>query len=45
LLKAKTFADRTDAKLMQQIVELEQRVRERNRVVPSYLKELGLDEP
>lgn len=45
LLKAKTLADRNDAKLMHQIAELEQRVRERNRVVPNYLKELGLDEP
>ena len=45
LLKAKTFADRNDAKLMHQIVELEQRIKERNRVIPNHLKELGLDGP
>jgi hypothetical protein len=45
LLKAKTFADRNDTTLMRQIAEIEQRIRERNRVIPNYLKELGLDEP
>jgi hypothetical protein len=45
LLKAKALVDSDDAKLVQQIGELEQRIKERNRVTPNYVEELGLDMP
>ena len=45
LLKAKSLMDRNDAKFVQQIGELEQRIKERNRVTPNYVEELGLDMP
>lgn len=45
LLKAKALVDSNDAKLVQQIGELEQRIKERNRVTPNYVEELGLDMP
>ncbi|MGH8653727.1 MAG: hypothetical protein ACREYE_16845 [Gammaproteobacteria bacterium] len=45
LLKAKSLVDSNDAKLVHQIGKLEQRIRERNRVTPNYVEELGLDMP
>lgn len=45
LLKAKSLVDSKDVKLVQQIGELEQRIKERNRVTPNYVEELGLDMP
>ena len=45
LLKAKSLVDRNDAKLVQQIGELEQRIKERNRVTHNYVDEFGLDMP
>jgi hypothetical protein len=45
LLKAKSLVDSNDAKLVQQIGELEQRIKERNRVTRNHVEELGLDMP
>ncbi len=45
LLKAKSLVDSNDARLVQQIGELEQRIKERNRVTRNYVEELGLDRP
>lgn len=45
LLKAKSLVDHNNAKLVQQIGGLEQRIKERNRVTPNYVEALGLDMP
>jgi hypothetical protein len=45
LLKAKSLVDSNNTRLVQQIVELEKRIKERNRHTPNYVEELGLDMP
>ena len=43
LLKAMSYADKSDSKLASQISQLEQRIKERNSVHPNYVEDLGLD--
>lgn len=45
LFKAKSLVDNNDAKLVQQIGDLEQRIKKRNRVTPNYVEALSLDMP
>ena len=43
LLKAMSYADKSDSKLASQISQLEQRIKERNSVPPNYVEDPGLD--